>query len=663
MPLGEAGPCEPAAAALPSSAGRCPRGRHPAGRPPPLGAAGAGMGGLGGTGAPPAYIQPTGPAPNFVQQAGALPEFAPPGGAGAAPGPAAAFTSLVPSLDQAKASSLDPAQQQRLEEHRARAAEREREKQQLEASMRASQEKERFYQGAMKDLVMFKSRVDASLVELQSRAQREEADLKQVRAAYEEKHALAAEAQEGLVSQQAGLEELLKEKETLQGRVAEFTGQDPAALAVELARKLQEEQEEVDALRAQAEAAEARQAAAQEEAAEARRGLESTRALLERRIQDAQAVIAAAAGGSPAEVALKGLEAEVARLEGVASGDRGALRGLLERATEVFVAVNERACVAGVGRAGLPGGGSDGGAPLQWQGDAAREAKDWDFDFKDEGFTVVHVLNSAGEAPPASRGDVRPPTDLTAPGPSGGADGAAGAAAGFDFSGLQISDTSGINSANNSPPADREAAPSSAPVSLEANGGKDAALAVSGAAAAGDGSKGADAPAIMSSADEAPPTVGASALPPQPAGLGFEAASGAPAAVAEAAMFGDAAAFVEEGVFGEGAAFGEAAGFGEAAAFGEKGAFGGAAAFEEGHISGGGQPPPVPAPAPAPTPAAGGDFASFGETEAFAPASSGAQLQGEGAADHPSGSAPGSAPGSAFGGSGSGSAFGFDENF
>ena len=64
-----------------------------------------------------------------------------PGGAGAAPGPPAAFTSLVPSLDQAKASSLDPAQQQRLEEHRARAAEREREKQQLEAAIEGKHSK------------------------------------------------------------------------------------------------------------------------------------------------------------------------------------------------------------------------------------------------------------------------------------------------------------------------------------------------------------------------------------------------------------------------------------------------------------------------------------------------------------------------------------------
>ena len=387
-----------------------------AGTPPgavgPPGVAGAGMGGvggMGGMGASPAYMQTGAAAPNFVQQVGVIPELAPQGGAGASPAPAAAFTSLVPSLDQAKASSLDPAQQHRLEEHRARAAEREKEKQQLEASMRANQEKERFYQDTMKELVMFKSRVDASLVELQSRAEREEAGLKQVRAAYEEKHALAAEAREGLVSQQAGLEELLKEKEDLQGRVAALTGQDPGALAAELGRKLQAEQEEVDALRAQAEAAEAQQAAAQEEAAEARRGLESTRVLLERRIQDARAVIAAAAGGSPAEVALKGLEAEVARLESDASGGRGALRDLLERAAEVYVAVNERACVAGVGRVGLPGGGSDGGAPLQWQGNTAREAKDWDFDFKDEGFTVVHVLKSAGEAPPASRENAPPP--------------------------------------------------------------------------------------------------------------------------------------------------------------------------------------------------------------------------------------------------------------
>jgi hypothetical protein len=556
----------------------------------------------------------------------------------------------VPSLDQAKASSLDPAQQHRLEEHRARAAEREKEKQQLEASMRANQEKERFYQDTMKELVMFKSRVDASLVELQSRAEREEAGLKQVRAAYEEKHALAAEAREGLVSQQAGLEELLKEKEDLQGRVAALTGQDPGALAAELGRKLQAEQEEVDALRAQAEAAEAQQAAAQEEAAEARRGLESTRVLLERRIQDARAVIAAAAGGSPAEVALKGLEAEVARLESDASGGRGALRDLLERAAEVYVSVNERACVAGVGRVGLPGGGSDGGAPLQWQGNTAREAKDWDFDFKDEGFTVVHVLKSAGEAPPASRENAPPPEDLTPPAPSGGADAATGSVAGFDFAGLQISGASSVT--NSAPPAAWEALPAQVSVSLEANGASDASPALVGAAAGRDnGPKGAAAPAAMSGTVEAPPSVGASAPPPQPAGLGFEAASGA--------------AFGEAEAFGEAPAFGERAAFGEAAAFGEPGAFGEPAAFGEGNNSGGGQPLPESAPAPDPTPAAGMEFASFGESDTFAPA--GAQPPGTGAGGHPSGSAPGSAPGStagsAFGGSGSGSAFGFDENF
>jgi len=648
---------------FPPLQGAPPAADTPSGATGPLGAAGAGMGGMGGMGASPAYMQPGAPAPNFVQQVGALPELAPQGGTGAAPAPAAAFTSLVPSLDQAKASSLDPAQQHRLEEHRARAAEREREKQQLEASMRANQEKERFYQDTMKELVMFKSRVDASLVELQSRAEREEAGLKQIRAAYEEKHALAAEAREALVSQQGSLEGLLKEKEDLQERVAELTGQDPGALAAELGRKLQAEQVEVDALRAQAEAAEAQQAVAQEEAAEARRGLESTRALLERRVQDARAVIAAAAGGSPAEVALKGLEAEVARLESDASGGRGALRDLLERAAEVYVAVNERACVAGVGRVGLPGGGSDRGAPLQWQGNTAREAKDWDFDFKDEGFTVVHVLKSAGEAPPASRGGAPPPADLTPPAPSGGADAAAGGAAGFDLAGLQISGASGVNNTNSAPPSAREAPPAPVPVSLEANGLSDASPALVGAAAGGDnGPKGAAAPAAVSGVVEAPPLVGVPAPPPQPAGLGFEAASGAAAADGEMVAFGEAETF------------GEAPAFGEAAAFGETGAFGEAATFGEVNNSGGGQPLSEPALAPAPTPAAGMEFASFGEPEAFAPA--GVQPPGAGAGDPPSSSAPGSTPGStagsafggsgsgsAFGGSGSGSAFGFDENF
>ena len=133
------------------------------------------MGGAVGVSAPPPpYMQPSGPVPDVMQQVGAIPGLAPPTTQTEAS--VAAFSSLVPSLDPAKAAALDSAQQQRLEEHRARALEREREKQELEATMRANQERERFYQTSMKELVMFKSRVDAALVDLQNRSQREEGD-------------------------------------------------------------------------------------------------------------------------------------------------------------------------------------------------------------------------------------------------------------------------------------------------------------------------------------------------------------------------------------------------------------------------------------------------------------------------------------------------------
>ena len=352
---------------------------------------------------PPAVALPavnTAPPPNYAQlyNAQALP-------AAAAPTPAAptAWQSKMPPLDPAMHGQLDAAQQRRLEELRSSTAAMEKQQSELEAAFQLNREKEKFYQASLQQLVMFKSRTDAALVELNERFDRDKADVEKLEQAFAERRGAAEAAQQALAARQAELDGAFERKLELKAQLEELGGAvSGGRLERELAEKVAAEEREVAGLQERFDALELERQRAQGRADELLQRHAGARAALQQQIDGARVVIEAAKiDGDNEARALEGLQAQAGAVEAEAAAGQAALGALLDRAAAVVQGLSAKAAAAGVA---LPEGLAAGPGPdLAWRPDAAKDAAAWDFDFEDAGFTVVKAFDDvAGAAEPAA---------------------------------------------------------------------------------------------------------------------------------------------------------------------------------------------------------------------------------------------------------------------
>ncbi|DBB00571.1 TPA: hypothetical protein ACH3X3_002269 [Trebouxia sp. C0006] len=321
-----------------------------------------------------------------------------PGAAKHQPSKAAAYESKVPELDTGMLTSLPAAQQARLTAERDSVAQLDQQVYKTQVDNEASRAKEAFYQQALQDLTLFKSKTNAALLQAAERSEKLESEATAMEGQYASAYAGARETysqgRARLDAIQAARTRKLEAESKLAGLqkdLAELGSVSGDQAGAEEAQTMQLHQEIANAEGKKA-ALEMSARAVREEHEDLQRELETVQLSVE----------AAKADVTTAQRELRTLRD---KLRGEDRTSVTELQNLLKQTAEVYRSLVQHAKAASVPvppEAQLGTGVKRGPDQLEYDEFAAANATDWD-DFQDEGFVVVSALpNDSRYVSPAS---------------------------------------------------------------------------------------------------------------------------------------------------------------------------------------------------------------------------------------------------------------------
>lgn len=330
-----------------------------------------------------------------------------PGPAEHQPTKAADYQAKVPEIDAAGLAGLPAAQRTRLQTERDAALQMDQQLHKNQTSNEANQAKEVFFQKALQDLILFKSKTNAALLQAAERSEKLESEASAMEGQYASAYAGArqtyTQGRARLDAIQAARTRKLEAESKLAG-----LQKDLAELGTVSGDQVEAEEAQTLQLQQEIATAEGKKAALEMSARAVREEHED----LQKELETVQLSVEAA----KADVATAQRELRTLRdkLRGEDRTSVTELQSLLKQTAEVYRSLVQHAKAASVPvppEAQLGSGGvKRGPEELQYDEFAAANAADWD-DFQDEGFVVVSALpNDSRYVSPAS---------TTAPSPMG----------------------------------------------------------------------------------------------------------------------------------------------------------------------------------------------------------------------------------------------------
>ncbi|KAL3162274.1 hypothetical protein ABBQ32_009966 [Trebouxia sp. C0010 RCD-2024] len=321
-----------------------------------------------------------------------------PGAARHQPSKAPAYESRAPDLDAGMLNSLPAAQRARLQAERDQVSQLDQQVQQTQASNEAAKAKEAFYQKALQDLTLFKSKTNAALLQASERSEKLESEASAMEGQYASAYAGArqtySQGRARLDAIQAARTRKLEAESKLAG-----LQKDLAELGSLSGDQAGQEEAQTMQLHQEIAAAEGKKAALEMSARAVREEHEDLQKELETVLLSVEA--------AKADVATAQRELRTLRdkLRGEDRTSVTELQNLLKQTAEVYRSLVQHAKAASIpvpSEAQLGTGVKRGPNELDYDEFAAANATDWD-DFQDEGFVVVSALpNDSRYVSPAS---------------------------------------------------------------------------------------------------------------------------------------------------------------------------------------------------------------------------------------------------------------------
>ena len=268
-------------------------------------------------------------------------------------------------------------EQLKLQEAQEKARKADEEKQRAVFDLMQAQKNKDMYRDAMQELVIFKSRADAELIQIGAQSRLEEQELEAAKKTYESLFARYGEAQEKYTSQHEALMALVAEKAKLAEEVQQMTTK--SFDESEFEAPMQQVQSEIAVLRDQLMQINQTNMQKQMEKQNLEREKENYQAQIDQ-VQNLQKEI---------DQSIQSYKAEASALQKGADIDpksKEDLSGCLNKCGRVFQALSQAALRCGVE---IP---SFQDLKLEWCESLASTAETWDMDELSQGFTVVENL-------------------------------------------------------------------------------------------------------------------------------------------------------------------------------------------------------------------------------------------------------------------------------
>jgi len=298
-----------------------------------------------------------------------------------------AYVSKTPVVPFADLNVLGAGERTKLTDASQQARQSDEERQRMQFESNQAKQNLELYQTAMQELVLFKSRAEAEMIQLSALMRSASTELENAKKQYEERFMMYEATQRQLDAQRDQLSNAQKERAKLMDEIDKVNS-DTLTEGGNLTEPLQEMEAEVASLRAELESVQQVQVEAKLNCKRAVSRVQVEKQNLEREIEACRSDIESAKAESDKH--RDDLAVTREKAQGVLSQstmDRQALSQLLNKSGKIFQALSQAALKAGVE---IP---QFSPLKLEWSGSLACDATAWEDDMRDgQGFTAVERL-------------------------------------------------------------------------------------------------------------------------------------------------------------------------------------------------------------------------------------------------------------------------------